>query len=121
MAAPARAPAAPKTATEFIRGIGPLAAISLVVGSMVGSGIFIVSADISRQVSNWGPGALLLVYFPLVFATADGNYFRATGHHVTGFGTRWLAITGGLFAVSGLVYLVRLRVRRARAPRPRAR
>ena len=66
-------------------------------------------------------GALLLVYFPLVFATADGNYFRATGHHVTGFGTRWLAITGGLFAVSGLVYLVRVRARRARAHRPRAR
>jgi hypothetical protein len=66
-------------------------------------------------------GALLLVYFPLVFATADGTYFRATGHHVTGFGTRWLAITAGLFAVSGLVYLVRVRARRARAPRPRAR
>ncbi|HTG49725.1 MAG TPA: amino acid permease, partial [Gemmatimonadales bacterium] len=47
---------------EFIRGIGPLAAISLVVGSMIGSGIFIVSADISRQVSPWGPGGLLLVW-----------------------------------------------------------
>ena len=42
--------------SEFIRGIGPLAAISLVVGSMIGSGIFIVSADIGRQVSSWGPG-----------------------------------------------------------------
>ena len=45
--------------SEFIRGIGPMAAISLVVGSMIGSGIFIVSADIGRQVSDWGPGALL--------------------------------------------------------------
>jgi len=62
MAAPAQT--APKTvpSTEFIRGIGPLAAISLVVGSMIGSGIFIVSADISRQVSPWGPGGLLLVW-----------------------------------------------------------
>jgi hypothetical protein len=66
-------------------------------------------------------GALLLVYFPLVFASADGNYFRATGHHVTGFATRWLAITAALFAVSGLVYLVRVRARRARARRPRVR
>ena len=49
-------------ASEFVRGIGPLAAISLVVGSMIGSGIFIVSADISRQVSPWGPGGLLLVW-----------------------------------------------------------
>src|SRR3954452_8664558 len=64
MAAPAKAPPPPQTSapSEFIRGIGPLAALSLVVGSMIGSGIFIVSADISRQVSQWGPGALLLVW-----------------------------------------------------------
>ena len=29
---------------------------------MIGSGIFIVSADIGRQVSPWGPGGLLLVW-----------------------------------------------------------
>jgi basic amino acid/polyamine antiporter, APA family len=63
MAAPVQtAPATTSPSTEFIRGIGPLAAISLVVGSMIGSGIFIVSADISRQVSPWGPGGLLLVW-----------------------------------------------------------
>ncbi len=63
MAAPTQAPAAPTpSSSEFVRGIGPLAAISLVVGSMIGSGIFIVSADISRQVSPWGPGGLLLVW-----------------------------------------------------------
>jgi hypothetical protein len=66
-------------------------------------------------------GALLLVYFPLVLARADGNYLRATGHHVVGFGTRWLAITAGLFAVSGLAYFVRVRARRAGARRPHAR
>jgi Na+/melibiose symporter-like transporter len=66
-------------------------------------------------------GALLLVYFPLVFAKADGNYVRATGHHVTGFGTRWLAITAVLFCVSGLAYLVRVRAQRARARLPRRR
>src|SRR5207249_9433323 len=64
MAVSTEAPAGTSTtpAPEFIRGIGPLAAISLVVGSMIGSGIFIVSADIGRQVSAWGPGALLLVW-----------------------------------------------------------
>ena len=45
-------PARQLAPTEFIRGIGPLAAISLVVGSMIGSGIFIVSADIGRQVGR---------------------------------------------------------------------
>jgi len=54
-------------------------------------------------------GAMLLVYFPLIFATADGNYLRSTGHHVTGFATRWLLITAALFLVSGVVYGVRSR------------
>ena len=49
-------------ATGFVEGIGPLAAVSLVVGTMIGSGIFIVSADITRQIGNWGPGALLVVW-----------------------------------------------------------
>ncbi len=62
MVAPAKASAPVGQSPEFIRGIGPLAAISLVVGSMIGSGIFIVSADIGRQVGVWGPGALLLVW-----------------------------------------------------------
>lgn len=72
MAAPAKAPPATSPPTEFIRGIGPLAAVSLVVGSMIGSGIFIVSADISRQVSDWGPGALLLVWLITGAMTVTG-------------------------------------------------
>ncbi|HEU4700493.1 MAG TPA: amino acid permease [Gemmatimonadales bacterium] len=47
---------------QFIRGIGPFAAISLVVGTMIGSGIFIVSADMSRQLGAWGPGGLMLAW-----------------------------------------------------------
>ena len=62
MAAPVQTAPVTSPSTEFIRGIGPLAAVSLVVGSMIGSGIFIVSADIGRQVSPWGPGGLLLVW-----------------------------------------------------------
>jgi hypothetical protein len=66
-------------------------------------------------------GAMLLVYFPLILVRADGTYARATGHHVTGFATRWLAISAGLFLASGLVYVVRVRASRARAPRRPAR
>ena len=47
---------------QFVRGIGPWQAISLVVGTMIGSGIFIVSAGIGREVDQWGPGGLLLVW-----------------------------------------------------------
>jgi APA family basic amino acid/polyamine antiporter len=45
---------------EFIKAISRLDATALVVGSMIGSGIFIVSADIVRQVHS--PGLLLLVW-----------------------------------------------------------
>jgi APA family basic amino acid/polyamine antiporter len=47
-------------ATEFVKAITRLDATALVVGSMIGSGIFIVSADIVRQVR--APGLLLLVW-----------------------------------------------------------
>src|SRR6266516_930640 len=45
---------------EFVRAISRLDATALVVGSMIGSGIFIVSADILRQVH--APGLLLFVW-----------------------------------------------------------
>src|SRR3989475_7017259 len=45
---------------EFVRAISRLDATALVVGSMIGSGIFIVSADILRQVHS--PGLLLAVW-----------------------------------------------------------
>ena len=44
----------------FIRGLGLLDSTMIVAGSMIGSGIFIVSADISRQVGS--PGWLLVVW-----------------------------------------------------------
>jgi APA family basic amino acid/polyamine antiporter len=46
--------------TEFVKAITRLDATALVVGSMIGSGIFIVSADILRTVQS--PGLLLLVW-----------------------------------------------------------
>jgi APA family basic amino acid/polyamine antiporter len=52
-------PAQPQR-VEFVRAISRLDATALVVGSMIGSGIFIVSADILRQVHS--PGVLLFVW-----------------------------------------------------------
>jgi len=53
------APAA-RTDEKFVQGLGLLDSTMIVAGSMIGSGIFIVSADISRQVGS--PGWLLLVW-----------------------------------------------------------
>ncbi|MFN2454410.1 MAG: APC family permease [Pyrinomonadaceae bacterium] len=46
--------------TGFVRGLGLLDSTMIVAGSMIGSGIFIVSADIARQVGS--PGWLLVVW-----------------------------------------------------------
>jgi len=47
-------------AGALVRSLGLLDATMIVIGSMVGSGIFIVSADISRQVHS--PGLFLIVW-----------------------------------------------------------
>ncbi len=48
------------SAPHLVKGLGLLDATMLVIGSMIGSGIFIVSADIARQVQS--PGLLILVW-----------------------------------------------------------
>src|SRR3989454_7345636 len=45
---------------DFVKAISRLDATALVVGSMIGSGIFIVSAEILREVH--APGLLLVVW-----------------------------------------------------------
>jgi basic amino acid/polyamine antiporter, APA family len=46
--------------SSLVKGLGLMDATTLVMGSMIGSGIFIVSADIGRQVMS--PGLLILVW-----------------------------------------------------------
>jgi basic amino acid/polyamine antiporter, APA family len=61
MTTPAAAtPSATGLDTEFKRGLGLFDSTMVVVGSMIGSGIFIVSADIARQVGS--PGWLLVAW-----------------------------------------------------------
>ena len=55
---------------EFVRAITRLDATALVIGSMIGSGIFIVSADIGRQVAS--PGLLLAVWVLAGITTVIG-------------------------------------------------
>lgn len=48
------------SATKLVRGLGPLDATMIVVGSMIGSGIFITSAESARLVG--APGWLLMAW-----------------------------------------------------------
>jgi len=57
--------AQPVKGAQLVKGLGLLDATTLVMGSMIGSGVFIVAADISRQVQS--PGLLTATW--LVTAT----------------------------------------------------
>lgn len=94
----------------FVRGLGLFNGTLLVAGNMVGSGIFIVSADIARQVGS--PGWLLIVwlcagFMTLAAALAYGElaamFPRAGGQYVylrEAFGPLWAFLYGwALFLV----------------------
>ena len=59
-----------RESTEFVKGINLTSATSLVIGSMIGSGIFIVSADIARLVES--PALLILAWTVTGFMTIVG-------------------------------------------------
>ena len=56
---------------------------------------------------------LLLVFFPLILGRSTGKLERVSGAPAADYLGRWVAITGGLLAVSAALY-----VRRAAAKRP---
>ena len=55
---------------ELVKGLGPTSATTLVIGSMIGSGIFIVSADIAREVNS--PALLIGAWLVTGFMTIVG-------------------------------------------------
>src|SRR5689334_10266890 len=46
--------------TGLVKGLGLIDSTTLVMGSMIGSGVFIVAADISRQVQS--PGLMIMTW-----------------------------------------------------------
>src|ERR1700746_801138 len=73
----------------FVRAIGLFDVTMIVVGSMIGSGVFIVAADISRQTGS--PGGLLLtwiltglltVFAAISYGELAGMFPRAGGQYV---------------------------------------
>ena len=57
---------------------------------------------------------LFLVWFPLILGLSADAFEGTSGVRPDGYLERWLVVTAVLFALSGLLYLVRL----ARLPRP---
>lgn len=56
--------------TELVKGLGLTTATTLVMGSMIGSGIFIVSADMARLVQS--PALLIIAWLVTGFMTVTG-------------------------------------------------
>src|SRR5467141_1906983 len=81
---------APPVAEEkFVRGLGLLDSTMLVAGSMIGSGIFIVSADIGRLVGSagwllvvWAVTGALTVTAALSYGELAAMMPRAGGQYV---------------------------------------
>lgn len=92
-------------ATQFVQGIGPLAAISMVVGTMIGSGIFIVSADISRQVDPWGPGAMLIIWVVTGLMTVTGALaYAELAAMMPSAGGQYIFLRDGLSPLVGFLF-----------------
>lgn len=97
--------AAPPSEAQFVRGIGPWQATSLVVGTMIGSGIFIVSSDISRQVNAWGPGALMLVWVLTGAMTMAGALaYAELAAMMPRAGGQYVFLRDGLTPAAGFLY-----------------
>lgn len=91
--------------SQFVRGIGPLAATSLVVGSMIGSGIFIVSADIARQLSGYGPAGLLLCWLASGVMTLMGALaYAELAAAMPQAGGQYVFLREGLSPAAGFLY-----------------
>ena len=63
-------PVAQESDTELVKGLGLTSATTLVMGSMIGSGIFLVSAEIAREVNS--PALLLGAWLVTGFMTIVG-------------------------------------------------
>ncbi len=74
---------------EFRRSLGLLDATMVVMGSMIGSGIFIVSADITRNVGSagmlilvWVLTGIMMICAALSYGELSGMYPKAGGLYV---------------------------------------
>jgi basic amino acid/polyamine antiporter, APA family len=75
--------------TELVKGLGLTSATMLVMGSMIGSGIFIVSAEISREVQSpalligaWVVTGFLTIVGALTYGELAAMMPRAGGQYV---------------------------------------
>jgi APA family basic amino acid/polyamine antiporter len=67
-------------AVELKQDLGLFSAVTIVAGSMIGSGIFIVSADIARQVGSAGMLLAIWLFTGLITVMAAFSYGKLAAH-----------------------------------------
>jgi APA family basic amino acid/polyamine antiporter len=79
----------PSSAPQFVQGMGLFSATAIVMGSMIGSGIFIVSADMSRGLGSpalliaaWLVTALMTIIGALSYGELAAMMPKAGGQYV---------------------------------------
>jgi len=96
---------------ELIRGLGPWASAAIVVGTMIGTGIFLKPAEMAREGKSvsivfaaWIVGAILSIFGALSFAELGAAIPEAGGEYAylrRGFGPTWGFIFGWMHSIVG--------------------
>ena len=92
-----------RSESELVKGLGLFDATMIVMGSMIGSGIFIVSADIAHQVQS--PGLLIVVWLlsglmTLICALSYGELAASMPHA----GGQYVYLRESLGPLAGFLY-----------------
>lgn len=96
---------------ELVRGLGPWASAAIVVGTMIGTGIFLKPAEMAREgrfvsvvFAAWIIGAVLSIFGALSFAELGAEIPEAGGEYAylrRGFGPAWGFIFGWMHSIVG--------------------
>jgi len=96
---------------ELVRGLGPWASAAIVVGTMIGTGIFLKPAEMAREGESvsivfaaWIVGAVLSIFGALSFAELGAAIPEAGGEYAylrRGFGPTWGFIFGWMHSIVG--------------------
>jgi basic amino acid/polyamine antiporter, APA family len=96
---------------ELVRGLGPWASMAIVVGTMIGTGIFLKPAEMAREgrsvsvvFAAWIVGGLLSLFGALSYAELGAAIPEAGGEYAylrRGFGPVWGFLFGWMHSIVG--------------------
>jgi APA family basic amino acid/polyamine antiporter len=98
-------------ALDLVRGLGPWAAAAIVVGTMIGTGIFIVPAEMARTAGTpglvyavWIAGGVLTLFGAFAYSELGAAIPEAGGEYAyisRGFGPVWGFLFGWMHSIVG--------------------